>query len=209
VRLDEPVTWEVAAVARDPRSRRREETHRRIYEAAMRLFHDKGFEAVSVGEIARAAGVSVPTFYAHFVAKEQILLPLPERREVAATLAAQPVGLPVSEHVRAAMLAWISAAQGSAREELLDRWTIVVSTPGLRLRAAEYERTTAAMVVDALPPAAVAGDRRLATELVVTTLFSAYTQILVRWAEDGGQRSLEDVADEVLTTLDSLRPEVD
>ena len=48
--------------SQDPRSRRRAETNRRIYEVAMQLFLERGYEDVSVGEIARRAGVSVPTF---------------------------------------------------------------------------------------------------------------------------------------------------
>ncbi|WP_158548527.1 TetR/AcrR family transcriptional regulator [Blastococcus sp. TF02A-26] len=188
----------------DARGRRRAETHRRIYEVAMRLFRERGYKEVSVGEIAATAGVSVPTFYAHFTNKEQVVLPLPERPAVQALLAAQPRGDSVFVTVRDAMLDWLDSYQGRDRDDLLERWQVVVSTPGLRLRAAEYERTTAEMVLEALPPAAVTEPRKLATELVVTALFSSYTQILLRWGEEGGVRSLREVADEVLTTLRTM-----
>jgi AcrR family transcriptional regulator len=203
-RLDEPLTWEVVAVADDPRSRRRAETRRRIYDVAMRLFLERGFDGVNVGQIASAAGVSVPTFYAHFPSREHIVLPLPDRADVAAALAAQPVGASAFEMVRNAMLGWIGAFQGREREELLERWSVVIASPGLRLRAAEHERASALIVLESLPPALVAPQQRLATELVITALFSTYTQILLRWAEAGGARSLEDVATEVLTTLRDL-----
>jgi AcrR family transcriptional regulator len=188
-------------VTPDARSRRRAETNRRIYEVAMELFTERGYEEVSVSEIATAAGVSVPTFYAHFSNKEHLVLPLPDRPSVQGMLASQPPGDSVFVTVRDAMLGWLDSYRGRDREDLLARWRVVVSTPGLRLRAAEYERTTAEMVLESLPPAAVAEPRKLATELIVTALFSSYTLILLRWAEEGGVRALREVADEVLTTL--------
>src|SRR4051794_25595701 len=59
------------------RSRRWEATHQKIYDAAMRLFQDHGFEQVSVAQIAAEAGVSVPTFYAHYPSKEHVVMQLP------------------------------------------------------------------------------------------------------------------------------------
>ncbi|MGY1743742.1 MULTISPECIES: TetR/AcrR family transcriptional regulator [unclassified Blastococcus] len=192
-------------MSQDPRSRRRAETKRRIYEVAMRLFLERGYDEVSVGEIATAAGVSVPTFYAHFPNKEHVVLPLPDRPAVMASLAALPPGEgSVFAIVREGMLAWLAAPQGQDLQEMLDRWRVVVATPDLRLRAAEYERATAEIVLESLPPSVLTPDRRLATELVVLALFSSYTVSLLRWAEEGGRRSPVEVAQEVLTTLRSL-----
>jgi AcrR family transcriptional regulator len=191
-------------VPQDPRSRRREETHRRIYEVAMRLFLDHGYEEVSVGQIAGAAGVSVPTFYAHFTSKENVVLPLPDRSSVQAVLVGRPFGVDVFPDLRDAVLGWLGAVQGRELQDMLERWRVVVATPSLRLRAAEYERATATIVIEALPPATVTPARRLATELVVIALFSSYTVILLRWAEEAGARSLVEVADEVLTVLHDL-----
>lgn len=188
----------------DPRNRRRAETHRRIYEVAMRLFLERGYDDVPVGEIARAAGVSVPTFYAHFTNKEHVVLPLPDRPAVLATLAGRSFQVNVFPELRDAILDWLGAVQGDALRDMLERWQVVVATPSLRLRAAEYERATAEIVLESLPPATVTPQRRLATELVVIALFSSYTLILLRWAEEGGARSLPEVADEVLTTLREL-----
>ena len=170
----------------------------------MRLFLDHGYDQVSVGQIARAAGVSVPTFYAHFTNKEHVVLPLPDRPSVQAVLTGRPFGVNVFPDLRDAVVGWLSAVQGRDLQDMLERWQVVVATPGLRLRAAEYERATATIVIESLPPATVTPARRLATELVVIALFSSYTVILLRWAEEGGARSLVDVADEVLTVLRDL-----
>ena len=185
-------------------SERRAVTNRRIYETAIRLFLERGYDEVSVSDIATAAEVSVPTFYAHFSNKEHIVLPLPDRPAVQAALVGRTFGVNVFPALRDGILDWLRSYQGRDLADLLDRWTVVVAHPALRLRAAEYERATAEMVLESLPPAAVLPERRLATTLVVIALFSSYTLTLLRWAEEGGTRSLVEVADEVLTTLNSL-----
>jgi AcrR family transcriptional regulator len=56
--------------AREQRKRR---THRALVDAAERLFGERGFDAVTVAEVAAAAGVSVKTLFQHFRAKEDLL----------------------------------------------------------------------------------------------------------------------------------------
>ena len=51
-------------------------THRRILEAALVRFGERGFHGVSVREIAEAAGVRASSVYAHLESKEQLLFEL-------------------------------------------------------------------------------------------------------------------------------------
>jgi AcrR family transcriptional regulator len=188
----------------DWRARKRDETHQRIDEAAMRLFQERGFDHVSVGEIASAAGVSVPTFYAHYPEKPSIVMPVPSQEEIDAILAAQPAELPLAERVRSGILAWLAHYGPEERDELLQRWRIVIASPTLRNQAAAYERATAGLVLDALRQEAAPGGSPVDTGVVVTASLSAYTQIILRWAEEDGRESLEDVAEAVLTALRQL-----
>jgi len=55
------------------RERKKEETRRRIFDAAIKLFTDKGFEATTVDEIAAAADVAKGTFFNYFPRKEDIV----------------------------------------------------------------------------------------------------------------------------------------
>ena len=50
------------------------QTRARIAEVAARLFLDRGFDAVTVAEVARAAGVSSVTVFNHFPRKEDLYL---------------------------------------------------------------------------------------------------------------------------------------
>ena len=54
------------------RERKKLATRQAIAEAAMRLFLDRGYDAVTVAEIAEAADVAVSTVFKHFDSKEAI-----------------------------------------------------------------------------------------------------------------------------------------
>lgn len=60
-----------AAVGR--RERKKEETKRRIFVAALELFHEKGFESTTVDEITERADVAKGTFFNYFPRKESVL----------------------------------------------------------------------------------------------------------------------------------------
>jgi AcrR family transcriptional regulator len=55
------------------RERKKEETKRKIFEAATKLFAHKGFEATTIDEIAAEADVSKGTFFNYFPKKEAII----------------------------------------------------------------------------------------------------------------------------------------
>ena len=60
-------------VAVGRRERKKSETKRRIFEAALELFQEKSFEATTVDEITERADVAKGTFFNYFPRKESIL----------------------------------------------------------------------------------------------------------------------------------------
>lgn len=60
------------------RERRKLDVTRRIRRAALELFHEKGYEATTVEEIAERADVAKGTFFNHFPRKDALLLALGE-----------------------------------------------------------------------------------------------------------------------------------
>jgi AcrR family transcriptional regulator len=80
------------------RERRRQETRERIVDAAADLFAERGFDAVSVMEIARRAGVVEKTVFNHFPVKEGLVFDAdpPMRAALLDAVRRRPAGESVS-----------------------------------------------------------------------------------------------------------------
>ena len=81
------------------RERKKERTRQQIGEAAQRLFAERGFDAVTVAEVARAADVSVGTIFNYFRTKEELFYSGMEAFEARLVDAVRerPAGQPVLE----------------------------------------------------------------------------------------------------------------
>jgi TetR/AcrR family transcriptional regulator, regulator of mycofactocin system len=93
---------------------------------ALRLFEERGFDTVTVDEVAATAQISVRTFYRYFPAKEDVLQVHIDRR--AAALRRALAERPADEaplHSLAAALADVVSAEDPV---LRLRWTSVVAT---------------------------------------------------------------------------------
>ena len=93
------------------RERKKEETRRRIFECAISLFREKGFEQTTVDEITEKADVGRGTFFNYFPRKEAVLAYLSEER------------VALAEENAAALL----EDRASAREKLLDIYSFAAS----------------------------------------------------------------------------------
>ena len=187
----------------DWRSRRWDATHQRIYDAAMGLFAELGFERVNVGQIAGGAGVSVPTFYAHYPSKEHIVMQLPTTEQMAALLSTQPADRPLRERLVGIAPIWMGQWTPEERDAMLTRWQIIASTPALRTRAAEFERTTAEMIAAALAAEASTPPPQ-ADVILINAYMAAFTSALLSWADCGGERKIEELMDEAFGALQGL-----
>jgi len=98
-------------------------TRERILETARTLFVARGYAAVSVADIAAAAGVSVPTVFAGFRSKANLLK---EATETALVGDADPVPL----HDRPAMR---HVVQGSTARDVLHRLAALIAEGGPRV----------------------------------------------------------------------------
>lgn len=91
------------------RERKKRRTRQTIIEVAHELFHEKGFDATTLEEIASGADVSVRTLFRYFTGKEAIALaPLDEMGDLTiAALRRRPADEPPLTALRAAALsAW-------------------------------------------------------------------------------------------------------
>lgn len=97
------------------RETRRLQTRRAVIESADRLFRERGFDNVTVAEIAAGAGVSVKTLFQHFRSKEDLLFAEEEQtreRIVAAIRVRGPEQSPLD-----AVVGWLMAESAADPED--------------------------------------------------------------------------------------------
>jgi AcrR family transcriptional regulator len=158
------------------RAARKQETRRRIAETALDLFAEHGFDAVTVAQVARAAGVTEKTVFNHFRAKEDLVYGGDAAFESAllTSVRDRPRREPVS---RAAERFFLDRyrrleADPAGRRRARTLAALVAASPALRA----HERTVHARYADALADLVAAEQRagpddirpRVAAEALLT-----------------------------------------
>ena len=115
------------------RERKKEQTRQRIAAVALRLFTERGFDAVTVNEIAEAAEVAKATLFAYFPTKESLVLHGVGGDNLAAIAARRPPGQTFLESLRAHYRA-LAAVQLPAAElgALITRVRVIWDSPALQ-----------------------------------------------------------------------------
>jgi AcrR family transcriptional regulator len=122
--------------------RKRRQARRRIIEAARELFLERGFEDVSVGDIAERAEVGRTTFFRYFGDKQEVVFAFEEELLETITAAGQADDVPAArnateavEQLRPILLAL--CAQATADPEAYTRhFQLIDQHPELRARDA-------------------------------------------------------------------------
>lgn len=139
------------------RERKKAATRQTIIDAAIELFLARGFDSVSVREIADKADVSPTTVFAHFPQKEALLFFEEEaqRNRLVAAVRDRPAGLSISDalktHYRAEFASMWSGEDGALRGRVV---SLMEATPSLQDYASRmwlrHEDSLAAAITDQL-----------------------------------------------------------
>ncbi|KQQ43981.1 TetR family transcriptional regulator [Nocardioides sp. Leaf307] len=150
--------------------------------AAWRLFAERGFDAVSVEEIAGAAGVSRSTFFNYFRTKEAVVVdPAPRVvRRLDDLLAAQPVEREAWEALTAVLVGLTRAD----RDDMVARRRLVADSPELQRGVHELGEQLAAQLV-AWMTTRLPHDP-IGAALVVELSLAATRTAWAAWPEDAG-----------------------
>jgi len=156
------------AVAEPLRARRRRLLRADIERVAMRMFLDRGYDAVSVDDIAAAVGMSGRTFFRYYATKDEILRSYQRGLNDALVEAfiAQPAGPSAIAALRAAYLTTSHVVAGD-RERVRALGRLLASAPAVHARTvgeillddrieAEFARRSRARRSDARPAVLVA-----------------------------------------------------
>ncbi|MFI9246905.1 TetR family transcriptional regulator [Streptomyces sp. NPDC053086] len=131
------------------RERKKRQMYQDVSDIAVRLFLERGFDAVSVAEIAAAAGISKPTLFRYFPAKEDLVLHRIADHETEAARVVAQVADPV-DALRRNFLAGLERRDPvtglNDHPQVLAFHTLLYGTPSLVARAyAHQERSEAAL----------------------------------------------------------------
>jgi len=185
--------------ARLPHGQHKKGRTRRALEAtALRLFAERGFDAVTVEEIADTADVSRRTFLRYFASKEDILFSDHARhmRRLETLLDQRPADEPVLASVRAALLG-LAELMEEEREQVLARGRIVLLTLSLYGRALEVYTLFEEAIAEAVALRWQADKvRDLRVRLLAGIAATVLRQALLQWVLGGGPRPLPAVVDE-------------
>jgi AcrR family transcriptional regulator len=161
---------------------RAEGTRQRLQEAAIRLFSERGFDNVTVAEVARTADVSHMTFFRHFPTKESVVMDDPYDPMLGEAVAVTDPDLPALERVCAAVLAAWEGVDEPGDEMTRKKIELAASHPSLRARVWENNRRTEDVIVAALTET---GTPRFEATVATGAVLGALTAALLNWAESG------------------------
>jgi AcrR family transcriptional regulator len=121
------------------RERKKQRTRTLIAETARRLFVERGFEAVSVAEIARQAEVAEATVFNYFPTKEDLVYYGMEafEAELLSAISRRPAGEPVIDafgRFVGAPRGFLAADDEASQEALISASRMIASSPALIAR---------------------------------------------------------------------------
>jgi AcrR family transcriptional regulator len=184
-------------VVADGRSRRREDTRQRLYEAAVELIAEQGFSATTVDDIAERAGVAKGTVYYNFPSKTALFEELLRHgvglltADFRAAVADRAPGEAVAALVRA-QLAYIQRYRSFAQLLLSEMWrTNREWQQTLKLLREE----AVAVIADVLAAGVKSGEFApdLDVPLSSSALFGVGLVVALDWLMFQPDRALDDV----------------
>jgi AcrR family transcriptional regulator len=163
------------------RERKKQATRQRISDVATMLFAVRGFDSVSVAEIAAAADVSKMTVFNHFARKEDLLFDRNEeaRSMVTEALRSRPPGEPVLLTLRRLLLDLLAQRHplSGLRDGAQAFWLIVMNSPTLQARARQLVEELETLLRDLFAEAAATTDDDLMPALIASLGVAAWRAV--------------------------------
>ena len=189
----------------DLTERRLRQTRAEIAEAAIALFSERGFEAVTMEDIAIAAGSSRRTVYRYFPGKEDLVFEHPRRwlqhfDEVVAE----------SRHTSGLdrciqSLGSIAALIDAAAEAVFATYQVYLNNPSLRaIRGRLDDESFARFYALAEADLPESDDKIITAALIAGTLVGALNGVIAAWVLLWPARSMTDLVQQALARIDPI-----
>lgn len=175
-----------------------------ILRTALRLFTQQGYDATTIAQIAREAGVSQRTLFRYFGTKEDLVGGSQERFVALMTEAVhqQPADASAWTVLRAAFEAVLSLH--TTPEEALERFRLLHHTDSLRAAyLGKRARSQEALMPLFEARLAPTGTDRGQARAIVATAFACFDAATVTWLEGNGQGTILALYDQGLSGVRS------
>lgn len=173
----------------DLRESKKRDTRQRLSDVATALFHARGFDAVTIEEIAAAANVSKVTVFNYFARKEDLFLDRQDDVKILLheALDQRPKGESPIDALRRLVDRLCKEKHPFARidEQTVGWWQVVAASPSLKARVREIGDDAVEGLAVELGGAHPDGGARLVAGMVVLTWRTAYGEA-IRVIEGGG-----------------------
>ncbi|MEV5894292.1 TetR family transcriptional regulator [Nonomuraea fuscirosea] len=181
------------------RERTRRAVQAELAAVALELFTERGFEDVTVDDIARAAGVSKRSFFRYFPAKEDAVFGgvLLMGDDIAEQIAGRPAGEPAWECLHAVLREWVARIDAGSRAAL----RVIESTPALRARFQQKREEARGRIAEAL--AERSGLDAFTADLLTSAAATAIDCASREWLRGGGEDERLELVD---AAFERLRP---
>jgi AcrR family transcriptional regulator len=196
-----------AALEPGRRARKKAQTRQAIYQAATTLFLARGYDAVTVDDVCRAADVAKGTFFLHFPTKDALLA---EYGRVATEALRAHLTAQRGSAVAALRASLRYLAARAERDPELVRLTVRESMgrPAAMAQSTEQGRTLGELLIGLVQRGQAAGElrRSVVPEVAGAVLVGAYFAIVNAWAAGEPRFDLTEAVDHALKlVLQGLR----
>lgn len=177
-------------------------SRRRLQEAALELYAERGFAETSVAAVAERAGLTERTFFRYFPDKREVLFDGEDRLRalLVGAVGAVPGAATPLEAVTAGLGALVAEFQ-PRRDTIRKRARIVAAYPELRERELIKLASWSAALEEALRGRGITGPAaKVAGEVGVAVFHAAYQ----RWTDGGQEKDLAELVGEALVDLRAL-----
>ncbi|WP_329206604.1 TetR/AcrR family transcriptional regulator [Streptomyces sp. NBC_01693] len=154
------------------RERKKQLTYQAVSEAAISMFLERGFDKVSVAEVAAAADISKPTLFRYFPAKEDLVLHrfADHEDEAARVVTGRPDGVSPLDALRLHFLEGLDRHDPVTglcdNPHVLAFHRLLYGTPSLVARLYGYQGRSEAALARALDPGAPVTARLAAGQII-------------------------------------------
>lgn len=184
------------------RERKKEKTRLAIQREALRLFHEQGYEATTVEQIADAVEISPSTFFNYFPSKEDVVVYDPYDPEVLEALAELPAGESLTTTFRL-LSDRLDALFQRDRELILIRTRLALETPELLGRMWEEMERGQVMMQTVIGQRTGRDPDDLEVRVAARLLLGAIWESFLEWSRRDGKVSLKDLINRALDVVDA------